>query len=82
MDRPGVATVILPAHGAGDGLVTVVRDLAVAAYALRARGMTLDVLLLDDGRPPAAALAARAAAPVRPSSSSRTSRATPRARRA
>ena len=28
MDRPGLATVLLPAHGAGDGLLTVVRDLA------------------------------------------------------
>ena len=62
MDRPGLATVLLPTHGAGDGLVTVVRDLAVAAYALRARGVALDVLLLDDGRAPAAALAAKAAA--------------------
>jgi SAM-dependent methyltransferase len=62
MDRPGLATVLLPAHGAGDGLVTVVRDLAVAAYALRARGVALDVLLLDDGRTPAAAQAAKAAA--------------------
>jgi SAM-dependent methyltransferase len=62
MDRPGLATVLLPAHGAGDGLLTVVRDLAVAAYALRARGVALDVLLLDDGRAPAAALAAKAAA--------------------
>jgi SAM-dependent methyltransferase len=62
MDRPGLATVLLPAHGAGDGLVTVVRDLAVAAYALRARGVSLDVLLLDDGRTPAAAKAAKAAA--------------------
>ena len=62
MDRPGLATVLLPAHGAGDGLVAVVRDLAVAAYALRTRGVALDVLLLDDGRAPAAALAAKAAA--------------------
>ena len=62
MDRPDLATVLLPAHGAGDGLLTVVRDLAVAAYALRTRGLTLDVLLLDDGRPRTAALAAKAAA--------------------
>jgi SAM-dependent methyltransferase len=62
MDRPGLATVLLPAHGAGEGLVTVVRDLAVAAYALRTRGLTLDVLLLDDGRPRTAAMAAKAAA--------------------
>ena len=62
MDRAALATVVLPTHGAGDGLVTVVRDLAVAAYALRARGMGLDVLLLDDGRSGSAALAAKAAA--------------------
>ena len=62
MDRPVLATVVLPTHGAGDGLVTVVRDLAVAAYALRARGVALDVLLLDDGRAGPAALAAKAAA--------------------
>jgi SAM-dependent methyltransferase len=62
MDRPGLATVLLPAHGAGDGLPTVIRDLAVAAYALRTRGLALDVLLFDDGRPRTAALAAKAAA--------------------
>ena len=39
MNRPGSATALLSAHGAGDGIVTVVRDLAVAAYALRARGL-------------------------------------------
>ena len=50
MNRPGSATALLSAHGAGDGIVTVVRDLAVAAYALRARGLQLDVLLLDDGQ--------------------------------
>src|SRR5215211_1513026 len=62
MDRPGLATVLLPAHGAGDGLPTVIRDLAVAAYALRTRGLALDVLLFDDGRPRTAVLAAKAAA--------------------
>jgi hypothetical protein len=46
MDRPGLATVLLPAHGAGDGLVTVVRDLAVAIGSRWARasgtpGLTL-----------------------------------------
>jgi hypothetical protein len=49
MRRPGSATALLSAHGAGDGIVTVVRDLAVAAYAPRARGLQLEVLLLDDG---------------------------------
>jgi SAM-dependent methyltransferase len=62
MDQPRVATVLLPTHGAGDGLVTVIRDLAVAAYALRARGVALDVLLLEDGRAQTAAEAAKAAA--------------------
>jgi hypothetical protein len=62
MRRPGSATALLSAHGAGDGIVTVVRDLAVAAYALRARGLQLDVLLLDDGQERASTLAAKTAA--------------------
>jgi SAM-dependent methyltransferase len=62
MDRPGLATVLLPAHAAGDGLVTVIRDLAVAAYALRARGLQLDVLLLDDGAGQGTTVAAKTAA--------------------
>ena len=50
MNRPGSATALLSAHGAGDGIVTVVRDLAVAAYALRASGLQLDEQLLHDGQ--------------------------------
>jgi hypothetical protein len=41
------ATVVLPAYGVQDAIASVVRDLAVAAYALRARGIELDVLLLE-----------------------------------
>jgi hypothetical protein len=54
--------VVLPAYGVGDGVVTVIRDLAVAAYALRARGMHLEVLLLDDGTSEVASVAAKTAA--------------------
>ena len=46
MERPESATVVLPAYGVADAIATVVRDLAVAAYALRPRGLHLDVLLL------------------------------------
>jgi SAM-dependent methyltransferase len=42
-------TVILPALGTQPGLVTVLRDIAVAAYALRTRDIQLDLLLLADG---------------------------------
>jgi SAM-dependent methyltransferase len=62
MHRPGWATALLSTHGAGDGIVTVIRDLAVAAYALRARGLQLDVLLLDHGQQSATTLAAKTAA--------------------
>lgn len=62
MQRPGFATVVLPAYGVGDGVVTVIRDLAVAAYALRPRGMNLEVLLLDDGTSEVASVAAKSAA--------------------
>jgi SAM-dependent methyltransferase len=55
------ATVVLPAYQAGDAVVSVVRDLAVAAYALRPRGVDLDVLLLHDGRDDAATVATRTA---------------------
>ncbi len=47
--RPTAATVVLPAYGVRGAISAVVRDLAVAAYALGARGIKLDVLLLDDG---------------------------------
>ena len=62
MNQPGSATALLSAHGAGDGIVAVVRDLAVAAYALRARRLQLDVLLLDDGQERTSTLAAKTAA--------------------
>jgi 2-polyprenyl-3-methyl-5-hydroxy-6-metoxy-1,4-benzoquinol methylase len=62
MRQPKSATVVLPAYGVADAVATVVRDLAVAAYALRPRGLHLDVLLLHDGEEEAAAAAARTAA--------------------
>jgi 2-polyprenyl-3-methyl-5-hydroxy-6-metoxy-1,4-benzoquinol methylase len=62
MDRPQSATVLLFGHGVDDGITMVIRDLAVAAYALRARGLQLDVLLVDDGSGHADALASKAAA--------------------
>jgi 2-polyprenyl-3-methyl-5-hydroxy-6-metoxy-1,4-benzoquinol methylase len=62
MDRPELATVLLAAHGAGNGIITVIRDLAVAAYALRARDLQLDVLLLEDGNGQSGAVAGKAAA--------------------
>ena len=49
MRQPKSATVVLPAYGVAEAVGTVVRDLAVAAYALRPRGVQLDVLLLPDG---------------------------------
>ncbi len=55
MKRPQVVTVVLPAYGVARALPTVVRDLAVAAYALRVRGMELDVLLLNGDGPAAIA---------------------------
>jgi 2-polyprenyl-3-methyl-5-hydroxy-6-metoxy-1,4-benzoquinol methylase len=61
MKRPESATVVLPAYGVLEAIGPVVRDLAVAAYALRARGIDLDVLLLDGRGDERAALAARIA---------------------
>jgi 2-polyprenyl-3-methyl-5-hydroxy-6-metoxy-1,4-benzoquinol methylase len=49
MKRPRTATVVLPAYGVEEAIGQVVRDLAVASYALRTRGIDLDVLLLDGG---------------------------------
>ena len=49
MDEPKAVTVVLPVYGPSDSVPAVVRDLAVAAYALRCRGMHLDVMLLDGG---------------------------------
>jgi SAM-dependent methyltransferase len=39
--------VVLPIYGGHEALPAVIRDLAVAAYGLRARAMALSVLLLD-----------------------------------
>ncbi len=62
MKHPNTVTVILPAYGVGESVTSVVRDLAVAAYALRLRGMHLDVLLLNgDGTAVTAATQAVAA---------------------
>jgi SAM-dependent methyltransferase len=47
MKRPESATVVLAAYGVPEAIGLVVRDLAVAAYALRARSIELDVLLVD-----------------------------------
>jgi SAM-dependent methyltransferase len=62
MNRTETATVVLPIYGLQDGVDAVIRDLAVAAYALQTRGMTLNVLLLDDGRRDVAKKAAKHAA--------------------
>jgi 2-polyprenyl-3-methyl-5-hydroxy-6-metoxy-1,4-benzoquinol methylase len=43
-----VITVIFPAYGVGEGVSTVVRDVAVAAYALKTRGYELDLLVTGD----------------------------------
>jgi SAM-dependent methyltransferase len=56
------ATVVLPAYQVAGAMEAMVRDLAVAAYALRSRGIDLDVLLLHDGRDEAAAVAMRTSA--------------------
>jgi SAM-dependent methyltransferase len=61
MREPRSATVVLPAYGVGSAIGSVVRDLAVAAYALRSRGVDLDVLLLDGDGGRTAAAATRAA---------------------
>jgi 2-polyprenyl-3-methyl-5-hydroxy-6-metoxy-1,4-benzoquinol methylase len=52
--------VILPAVGVGRGVASVVRDAAVAAYALRIRGMDLELLLAADRETEAAATKAAA----------------------
>ena len=41
MKRPKLVTVVLVAHGVEGAIASVVRDLAVAAYALRSRDMEL-----------------------------------------
>ena len=62
MTRVSTVTVILPAHGADQGILLVLRDLAVAAFALDARGVRLDVLVMDDPTSDTAELASKAAA--------------------
>ncbi len=54
MKRPRSATVVLPAFQVADAIAALVRDLAVAAYALRSRDLRLDVLLLHDDEETAA----------------------------
>jgi 2-polyprenyl-3-methyl-5-hydroxy-6-metoxy-1,4-benzoquinol methylase len=61
MERPRSATVVLPVYRVADAVATVIRDLAVAAYALRPRGLSLDVLVLQ-GDDDAAAAAVKTAA--------------------
>jgi 2-polyprenyl-3-methyl-5-hydroxy-6-metoxy-1,4-benzoquinol methylase len=62
--EPKAVTVVLPAYGPSGSVPAVVRDLAIAAYALRCRGMQLDVLLLDGGTGEAGKEAARVAETV------------------
>jgi 2-polyprenyl-3-methyl-5-hydroxy-6-metoxy-1,4-benzoquinol methylase len=47
MEEPKAVTVVLPVYGPVGAVPALVRDLAVAAYALRCRGIHIDVLLLD-----------------------------------
>jgi len=61
VEEPKAVTVVLPVYGPSGPVPAVVRDLAVAAYALRWRGMHLDVLLLDGGSGQAGKEAARVA---------------------
>lgn len=60
MQRPETATVVLPAYGRAAVAPEVVRDLAVAAYAMRARGLALDVVVIADPDHAAASDALRA----------------------
>jgi SAM-dependent methyltransferase len=62
MRRVSTVTVILPTHGGDQGIPLVLRDLAVAAFALDARGVRLDVLLLEDPAGDAGESASKAAA--------------------
>ncbi|MDP9235041.1 MAG: methyltransferase domain-containing protein [Actinomycetota bacterium] len=49
MNRPRSTTVVLPAYGVQQAIPSIIRDLAVARYALLTRGIELDVLILDGG---------------------------------
>jgi 2-polyprenyl-3-methyl-5-hydroxy-6-metoxy-1,4-benzoquinol methylase len=62
--EPKAVTVVLPVYGPPGPVPALVRDLAVAAYALRQRSMHLDVLLLDGGTGEAGSTAAGAAEPL------------------
>ena len=57
MQRVEVVSVVLPAYDAAGALPSVVRDLAVAAYALRSRGIDLEVLMVNGEGEPAARVA-------------------------
>jgi SAM-dependent methyltransferase len=46
---PATATVVMPAYDVLPAIEPIVRDIGVAAYALRARGIRLDLLLMDGG---------------------------------
>jgi SAM-dependent methyltransferase len=48
-DGARTATVVLPAYEVQAAIPSLIRDLAVAAYGLRERGIELGVLLLDGG---------------------------------
>jgi SAM-dependent methyltransferase len=56
-----VITVIFPAYGVGEGVATSIRDLAVAAYALKTRGLALDLLVVGDPQSEPAATQSAAA---------------------
>jgi SAM-dependent methyltransferase/glycosyltransferase involved in cell wall biosynthesis len=62
MKRPEAVAVVLPAYGVTDAIRSVLRDLAVAAYALGTRGIDLEVLILNGDGPPGAIAAEEAAA--------------------
>jgi len=55
-----VVTLVVPAYGVGESVSTVVRDVAVAGYALRTRGYELDLVIVADSA--SGAVAGRAAA--------------------
>jgi SAM-dependent methyltransferase len=60
--KPRRLTVVLPLFGVAAAMPGLVRDLAVASYALRSRDVDMDVLLLDGGVDDSARIAATAAA--------------------
>ena len=62
MKTPRAATVVLPAYDVADVIAPIVKDLTVAAYALKSRGIDLELLMLDGGTDDAASLAEEAAA--------------------